>query len=275
MMRLKISLFVLLLVILSFRGKATGDENPKIWYQPPNAIYQTLWQSIKSSRTNQKSIRILHIGDSHITNGFTTKPIKTQFKKCYGDSVLVEHRGINGATFLTYCTETEIERISQAEPDLLIISLGTNDSYTFKFSPEELRANITSFLSLLSERIPELPVILTSPPPNFLRTSKRVGVVKRKKRHRRYKTITSYSYNKNTVRVADVMSSIALLYGYAYIDLYSSIGSEQEAKLWLKNGWMYKDRTHYTIDGYLKHGETIATALIEMIEEPTSAPIEQ
>lgn len=272
-MRLKISLLSLLFIMVFQVGWAEKSDKNKIWHQPSNKNFQTLWLSIRESKETNTPVRILHIGDSHITNGFTTAPIQSQMDRLYGDAVSVSHRGINGATFLTYNTDEEIERILQEKPDLLIISLGTNDSYTFKFSPDCLRENMNTFLSLLFQKMPDLPVVLTSPPPNFLRLSKRVAKAKRKRGKRRYRSITSYTYNSNTVIAANLMSELAVSYDCAYIDLYATIGDEQEAKLWLDRGWMYRDRTHYTIEGYAKHGEIIASALVQMIEEQNTNPI--
>ncbi|MDO4692269.1 MAG: GDSL-type esterase/lipase family protein [Porphyromonadaceae bacterium] len=260
-----------LILLTGGRIQAAGSKHrSNHWYAPSSQSYQALWQSIKSSRTEHKPIRVVHLGDSHITSGFTTAPIREQLSRQYGDSVQVQYWGINGATYVTYSIQAEIDRIVKAKPDLLIVSLGTNDSYTFRFSAEEFRANMATFFTLLEKSLPDLPIVLTTPPPSFLKKASRVASTttrKRGKRRQTYRTVTNYSYNKNTNTAARTMDYLARQRGYALINLYASIGSEREAKHWLAKGWMHTDRTHYTVPGYTKHGEYIAGALVEMIEQ--------
>lgn len=255
----KTKLLSLLLLIGYGLSLSSAESSKKIWSTPKQAdSYTTLWAAIKAG----KPTKIVHIGDSHIFSGFTTAPITQQLQEKYGDQVSVEYWGICGATYVTYTAEQEIDRIIRANPDMLIISLGTNDSYTFRFSAETFRANMNTFFSMIEQRLPDLPIVLTTPPPSYLRSARRVSGSRKRR-------VIQYTYNKNTHIAVRTMNYIAQTRGYALIDLNATLGSEQATKLWLSKGWMHQDRTHYTVPGYTRHGETIAAALIEMIDAAT------
>lgn len=273
-MKQRNSTYILSLCLILLLGIEAlfAANKPKVnrWYAPSSPMYQALWQSFKSSRTDRTPLRIVHLGDSHITSGFTTAPIRERLCRQYGDSIQVQHWGINGATYVTYSIQAEIDRIVKAKPDLLIVSLGTNDSYTFRFSAEEFRANMATFFTLLEKSLPNLPIVMTTPPPSFLKTASRVAYARGRARGKRKsvpRTVVNYSYNKNTGTAARTMDYLARQRGYTLINLYGSIGTEREANHWLAKGWMHTDRTHYTVAGYTKHGEYIAAALVEIIEQ--------
>lgn len=272
MMNYTIKLLLLCSVALLLGGLAYGRvQEPNIptgtlWLRPHN--YSKVWQRLRTSTRDARPFRVLHIGDSHIKYGFVTAPIKQALQSKYGEGIQVEHWGINGATFAAYGVEEEIQRIVEAKPALLIVSLGTNDSYTPRFSAEEMRGNMQAFFSLLKKNLPHLPIVLTTPPASYLVSSKRVSAYagRGKARRRTYQSSTSYTYNKHTQTAVNTMKYMAQMEGYGLIDVYASMGGEQGAEQWLRDGLMHTDRVHYTSVGYTKHGETIAAVLIDVIE---------
>lgn len=235
------------------------------WQEPQG--YDRVWAAIKNSE-DSKLFRVLHIGDSHIKPGFVTAPITEGLRGKYGKGIEVEYWGINGATFQTYGTDEEIARIVEARPQLLIVSLGTNDSYTPRFSPDEMRGNMQAFFSLLKKSLPQLPIILTTPPPSYLVTTRRTTTITGRGRAKRrvYRSTKSYTFNRHTASAARTMKYFAQTEGYALIDLNASIGSETTAKEWLAQGWMHQDHVHYTVAGYTKQGEILTKTLIDAIE---------
>lgn len=248
------------------KGKKTVPHTASLWQKPRD--YDKVWQRLRTATKEGRTFKILHIGDSHIKYGFVTQPIKDTLERKYGKGLLVEHTGINGATFLTYAVEEEIERIVQAKPSLLIVSLGTNDCYTPRFSAEVMRGNMQAFFSLLRKRLPNLPIVMTTPPASYIVSSKRVSAYtgRGKKRKRVYQSSTSYTYNKHTRTAVNTMKYLAQSEGYALIDLNATMQGEAVAAQWLSQGLMHTDRVHYTQSGYLKHGETIASVLVDVID---------
>lgn len=154
---------------------------------------------------------------------------------------------------------------------MLIVSLGTNDSYTRNFSSETLRASIEAFTLKIKEILPNTKIILTTPPACYLRDSRSqiVGYTKARRRHKRkpiYSTTTVFAFNNNTRVAANTIKYFGQANAVPVIDLHASIGTKPQAEEWLKNGLMGSDHVHFTELGYAKHGEIIASALISGIE---------
>lgn len=195
------------------------------------------------------------MGDSHITYGYTTAPIKALLT-----DFLVSHAGINGATFSTFTDPQQIQNIIKQEPEVLVVSLGTNDSYTWRFNESDFRNQLEQFTSSIKQALPNVQLFFTTPPPSFLKQSKRVRNTNKRSK-RKWNTIFSYSFNPNTAKAAAIILDFAKSNGYGVYDLYREIGTEEEAKRWVKQGWMHPDHVHYTKEGYFKHGAMTAKAL--------------
>lgn len=238
---------------------------------------QSLWQSghldkyrVFSDFKARKPVKVMHIGDSHITKGFSSTPIKMLLQRKYGTQVSFAYHGINGSTFTSWLQDKHIGLIADVAPDLLIISLGTNDSYTQRFSAENLRAAIQSFIRQISAKLPETSIILTTPPACYLRTTRsRVVGYKKKGRRRRpvYATTTTYTFNANTRAAVNTIKYFGQAEGLIVINLNALIGTKEQAEEWLAKGWMHSDHVHYSETGYTQQGEAMAKALVEAIED--------
>lgn len=267
---------VFIAIVLFFVGEIALHAQCKteLWWEPENKL-QPLWERLAPSSTDDPPIKLLHIGDSHLSGGYSTAPIISALREQYGDNqILVSRIGVPGATYATFTSEKYMNQIAKEQPDVVLVSLGTNDSYTFNFQPQIMRDNIDAFFSMLRTTVGDIPVILTTPPPSYLRRSHKVGTrtVKRKRRRTRHIPIykTSYSFNSFTLPASQLLMDYARKEQMAYFDLRSTIGGEQEVATWLTQGLMNKDRVHYTRQGYTRMGNSIAEALIRSIESTIS-----
>lgn len=262
-MRLILRYLYLALVIL---GTTSNHRAQSLW-QKPKQDYTALWSAIKTS----KPVKILHIGDSHINRGHTSRPIESALKGKYGEQHLTfAFHGINGATYASWSSDANLSRIQEHAPDLLIVSLGTNDSYTHNFSAETLRASMDLFLDKVKERLPKVQIVLTTPPACYLRQTRSRVVGYKKVRRRRvpiHSTSVQYTYNNNTRTAVNTIKYFGRAEGLGIIDLNAQIGTKQQAEEWLRKGWMHTDHVHYTEVGYATHGDIIARTLIEEIEQ--------
>ena len=234
---------------------------------PGRSNYSALYAGIKA----KKSIKIMHIGDSHINRGYTSAPIREALLNRYGNNINFSFEGINGATYSSWLQPQNIELIKNEAPDMLIISLGTNDSYTRNFSSEKLRASMEAFTMKIKEILPNTKIILTTPPACYLRDTRSqiVGYTKVRRRHKRkpiYSTTTVFAFNNNTRVAVNTIKYFGQANAMPVIDLHASIGTKSQAEEWLKKGLMASDHVHFTELGYAKHGEVIASALISGIE---------
>ncbi len=247
---------ILFSLLLSF-GFNQGLKAQKKDFIPKDEFAE-VFDTLRKSKDEGKPIRILHLGDSHIKKGFCTDPIRDELQKHYGNLVKVEPMGINGATFVTFSSSEKIQKIVDFEPNLMIVSLGTNDSYSNRFSPQNMRFNMEVFFTMLEEKLPNLPVILTTPPASYLRYRTRI-------RRRRYKTY--YSYNRQTAKASRTLKYLARSKNFAVIDLYGRYGSLEQTQTWLREGLMNKDHVHYSAEAYNTFGKAIAEVLIKFVED--------
>ena len=76
-------------------------------------------------------------------------------------SVLYHSSGVNGAKFRHYVAEPNIPRqAALLEPDLIIISLGTNEAADYPYQDPRLEEQIGRLLNGLKNHCPGTPVVL-------------------------------------------------------------------------------------------------------------------
>ena len=167
---------------------------------------------------------------------------------------LVHTIGYNGATYYTYSKGSFTSSVATLRPQLIILSLGTNESLARQFDRNHFGAEVARLVRRLQASNPDCAIVLTSP----LYCYRKVRVRQRGKR-RRYRT--SYHANANCQLIADELQQQARELGCGYIDLFSHFGGKAGAAQLLSSGILSGDRVHLTAAGYNKVGAAIATAL--------------
>jgi lysophospholipase L1-like esterase len=167
-----------------------------------------------------------------------------------GSGILYHSIGINGAMFVNYTDDSYVRKLALLNPSLLIISLGTNETFGRRFSTAELTAQITAFVSLLRKYMPDAAILLTTPPECY----KRVWVNKKR----------TYVRNENTERAAKAITTVAEAEGLACWDLFAVTGGKGSSKNWFNGKWMARDRIHFTKDGYTEQGTLLFKALMNL-----------
>jgi lysophospholipase L1-like esterase len=161
--------------------------------------------------------------------------------------VLYHAVGVNGARFADYTSEEYISRLAALRPALLIVSLGTNESFDRGFTPAAFEGQVDAFITLVKRWMPGVPLLLTTPPECY----KRVTVNRRR----------AYARNTNTERVANALVKVARDNGIACWDLFRATGGKDSCKRWFGTGMMGKDRVHFTKRGYDEQGILLFNAL--------------
>ena len=162
--------------------------------------------------------------------------------------------GNNGATFSSYNSIPGFGReFAVLEPDLVIISLGTNEAFG-KIDVDNILYNIDELINTIRAHSPSVQILLTTPSECFRRT------VTRNKRRR----VSSFKENTNVCTVRDLILKYATEHGVAVYDAYSVLGSASN----LKNAQLLsRDGVHFTATGYRLLGNLLADALLETIIE--------
>lgn len=155
--------------------------------------------------------------------------------------VLYHSIGVNGAKFSDYNKyQLFFEQINALEPDLIVISLGTNEAFD-KLCNDCFYNQIEAFLLMLRKQNSEVAILFTTPPPALF--------------HRKQP-------NTFCEALSEVIISNSLKDKYSVWDLYREMGGNQSMQQLINQGIIARDRVHYSSGGYKKQGNALFEALM-------------
>jgi lysophospholipase L1-like esterase len=159
-----------------------------------------------------------------------------------GQSGLFYHAiGVNGAAVRHYNrAPLFFEQLPVLQPDLLIISLGTNDAYESGFNPVAFRQQLDTLVSRLRQGSPRADVLLTAPADSY--------------RARRYR-------NPDLARLRTVLRAYCQEHDLAYWDFAAVQGGYGSMQAWQAHGLAQSDLVHFTTKGYNLQGLLLYLAL--------------
>ncbi len=169
--------------------------------------------------------------------------------------------GNNGATFSQYNSIGEFgASLRQLAPDLVIISLGTNEAFG-KISDEAFMRQIDALVSDIRTHNPDVNILLTTP--SECQRSVYTTVRKRRKRRRRVrvKRVRSFAVNSNIARLRSAILRYGEQHHIATWDWYDVAGGKGSSTPWLSAHLLGGDRIHRTWAGYHLEGDLLADAL--------------
>lgn len=95
-------------------------------------------------------------GTDKLLPASTFKNIYYGFSLTNGNPGVLYHSvGVNGAMYVNYTDEAYVRQLALLKPSLLIISLGTNETFGRRFRPEEFGGQVRAFVSLVKKQMPE------------------------------------------------------------------------------------------------------------------------
>jgi len=183
--------------------------------------------------------------------------------KLTNQSGLIMHTiGVNGAEYEHYLRSKLFNnQLQYLKPDLIILSLGTNEAYNTKdFDPIKFETKVDSFLVLLIKNNPKASILITSPP------SIGQAIVTRGKKNRK-----TYQYveNKNIPIICSILDSLAIKHQRSFWNFYQVMGGYNSINKWYAKGLTDKRRIHFSKKGYLIQGGLLMRALnAEIIKGP-------
>lgn len=190
--------------------------------------------------------------------------------------------GNNGATYATYNRiGTMGHGIAPLDPNLVIISLGTNEAFG-RLNNDSFYHSIDRLVQNIRSANPNAQILLTTPmecqKSYSKKVSKKVPVKTRARRSKKRKrrrsttkmrtvTTTTRSYRPND-KIAQARNQI-LKYGadngIAVLDWYEVAGGSGASNTWISNGLFSKDRIHHSGKGYHLQGRLLYDALIDAL----------
>jgi lysophospholipase L1-like esterase len=155
--------------------------------------------------------------------------------------------GVNGASFAFYNRAAYFEeQLLLYKPDLFIISVGTNDTYTLHFNAEQYKIYYEQLILTIQKANPDCAILLTTPNDSY------------------YKKQFA---NPNTKIAAQVIYELSEKYHMAVWDLYEIMGGYVSSQKWYNNKLMPKDRIHFTRKGYDIKADLLLQALVHAWEQ--------
>ena len=161
-----------------------------------------------------------------------------QFLKNVNKGVVFNTLGVNGATYADFLKfPLQMEQLNSIQPDLVMISLGTNESLS-SITKEDFQKNISDLVSKFKEQNPNLPILLISPTDNRLKSQK-------------IKEIVSWIEESSQIKKV------------AFFNLYEATGGSGYFKKALNKKEANTDGVHFLRPGYKFQAEKIWTAISE------------
>jgi len=158
--------------------------------------------------------------------------------------VLYSMIGVNGAEFRHFNLSVHFqEQLTYLEPDLVIISMGTNEGFSAAFDKEVFTRNMDSLVTGIRQHNPHAEILLTTPGDSFRKSKK--GRVK----------------NPNMTLARDAVVEYANSHNCAWWDLYEIMGGYGSMAKWFVAKLAAKDKVHFSGAGYIMQGGMLYKAL--------------
>lgn len=159
------------------------------------------------------------------------------------NGILYHTIGVNGAKFTHYNSARYFARQTAAlQPDLFIISLGTNEAVGYPYIDRALSEQVDQLISTLREENPAAKFILVTPQDAFRSRNKP---------------------NPGILQVRNEIIRYAVDNGLAFYDMYKAMGGDHSAESWRSNDLLSADGIHLTRDGYEYEGNLFYYALMK------------
>ena len=149
--------------------------------------------------------------------------------------------GVNGASTSSYLRcQNFVNELENLPPDLVIFSLGVNDTHSTGFSKEEFMTNYDSLITLVRSISPDCAILFSTVTDNYM---------------------TRRTANKRPIQAEAAMFELMEKHHACVYDLYAVMGGYKSIYKWYKAGLAAKDKVHFNGKGYT----IIATLMFDAI----------
>jgi lysophospholipase L1-like esterase len=173
------------------------------------------------------------------------------FELINSDAKIVYHAaGVNGASVRTFLqSENFATQAVQINPHLVILSLGTNDTYNPNFKAKEFKRDITELVKRLKAALPKSFIVLTIPG-DYL--------------------IDGLHPSTSIEEAQKQFFSVAKEFDCGVWDFYTIMGGHGSIGLWAQLGLCAPDKLHLNRNGYKLQGALLFDALVKLTgDSPT------
>jgi LysM repeat protein/lysophospholipase L1-like esterase len=160
--------------------------------------------------------------------------------------ILYHNIGVNGAKLSDYNKyPVFFEQLKSLQPDLIIIALGTNESFD-KLRSEDYMDRLDIFIKNAKDQNPGATILVITPPPSLFQ--------------RKYPNVFVADYAQKTLNLAQEGN-------FAVWDMFSQLGGLYGVSRNFKQGLMANDKVHYSKPGYEKQGNLLSEAILNMLQD--------
>lgn len=158
-----------------------------------------------------------------------------------------QYYGAGGAKYSDWSNNASYfqEELEFIDPDLLIISLGTNDAHVLHLVDTAYFQLVDQFVGQLRKHHHKMTILLTSQPDT------------------EYKGIKAPNFNL----VNATLRSVAAKYNCAFWDLSVAMGGTNSIRSWDQEGLADKDQMHFTREGYALQGKLLVYAMEQCMKD--------
>ncbi|MFT6962917.1 MAG: lysophospholipase L1-like esterase [Flammeovirgaceae bacterium] len=149
--------------------------------------------------------------------------------------------GVNGAEVPSYFRCEDFKKnLAHLNPQLIVVSLGTNDAFRTNFVASRFKADFVKLIADIRSVNPNISILLTS-----------VGDSYRKRKY----------VNRDNAEANKVIREIGIEQKVAVWDFYQVMGGFKSMDNWKANGLSSVDKLHLSQKGYELQGELLYRAL--------------
>lgn len=160
------------------------------------------------------------------------------------NGILYHGIGVNGATYYSYNRSADFaKQLAMLNPDLIIVSLGSNEAYDPGMSTASIYKHMQNFIEQVKTNCGNTEIIVATPPDLLYKS--------------RYKT-------KNCYLVGELMHDLAKNSDHISVwDFYQVMGGFGSITRWTEDQLAGRDKIHFTVKGYQLMGQLLYQALMK------------
>jgi len=195
-------------------------------------------------KTRKGKVTILHIGDSHLKSDNLPGMVRNGFRQYIGardsSGFRYEVSSINGARFETYNQSSATwQQVRDLKPDLVIVSLGTNDAQSNEYSDPSFQKELSLFLENIKKTSPGSALLVATAADSFKRGNP----------------------NRELWNINIALMGYCTEHNIPIWDLYRVTNGFGSAWNWWRKGMLSPDGIHFTALAYRLQGQLLYNAL--------------
>lgn len=226
---------------------------------------QPLFQKLLNCNEQSCMISVLHLGDSHVKSKYYSRSLEAALNVMFNqkehlyklnDTTVarktyffnLQEYAFVGTRFQNYYRSAAFEQYLAAnQPDLLIVSLGTNDAYS-GVSISVMNTQMQELIDVVKKVSPNSVLLFTTPPDEL-------------------KPIPTRDGSSRLEQVRQAIIQNCNTDSIAYWNLYYVMGGLGTMRNWKRWGFATADDVHYTGNGYTIFGRLLAESIFDYYQK--------